>query len=106
MATPEFTRAIMLMASPIDMPATEVDPLRAILLLVVGLAFLAGFAIGISVEQYNLAVRERQLVRRRRLLGAQARGLRQQLLNFYRMRDSMRHAEPPSVVDTEFWHEW
>ena len=61
-------------------------PLPAALLLL-GLSFLTGFAIGIAVEYANLRLREIQLAHGRRLLAAQARGLRQQLVVFYRLRD-------------------
>lgn len=59
----------------------------AAFLLLLGLSFLMGFAVGVTVEYANLRLRERQLVRGRRQLAARARGLRQQLIVFYRLRD-------------------
>ena len=71
-----------LSANTADLP---VPP--AIMALILGLSFLAGFATGITIELISLRLRERRLAAGRRLLAAQARGLRQQLVNFYRLRD-------------------
>lgn len=62
-----------------------------VFLLLCGLSFLAGFALGMIFEYANLRLRERELVRGRRLLAEQARGLRQQLLAFYRLRGAAGH---------------
>jgi hypothetical protein len=58
-------------------------------LLLIGLSFLAGFAIGVTVEHANLRIRERQLARGRRVIAAQARGLRHQMEAFYRLREGV-----------------
>ena len=62
-------------------------PLPAVVL-VAGMLVLAGFAAGMTFEQRNLRVRERQLAQGRRLLASQARGLRQQLAELYRRADA------------------
>lgn len=49
---------------------------------------MAGFAVGMTAELHNLRYRERQLARGRRLLAAQARGVRKQLIDYYRLRGS------------------
>lgn len=65
----------------------------AALALVFGLVFLAGFAAGITVELVNLRARERQLARGRRMLAAQVRGLRQQLNDYYRLREQSSNGQ-------------
>lgn len=83
----------------LEAPLTALDlavPLPTALL-IIGLSFLAGFAIGMTVEYCNLRVRERQLARGRRLLAAQARGVREQLVNFYRLRDGAPSVDPTDV---------
>ena len=69
-------------------PADPAAPLPAVVL-IAGLLLLVGFAAGITFEQLNMRVRERQLAQGRRRLGAQARGLRRQHAEFYRRAGSM-----------------
>jgi len=76
-------------------PAAEPDSVAVVpaFLLLVGLGFLAGLAVGMTVEHVNLRTRQRQLARDRRALAAQARGLRQQLDRFHRLRDEATDGE-------------
>lgn len=66
--------------------AVDLSAPLPVVVLVAGVLVLAGFAAGITFEQFNLRVRERQLARGRRLLADQARGLRRQVADTYRMR--------------------
>ena len=84
LAVPLLTSGVPLI--PPDRPLSP-----SFLLLTYGLSFLAGFAIGMAVEYANLRLRERRLACGRRRLAAQARGLRRQLLAFYRLRDEAPH---------------
>jgi hypothetical protein len=67
--------------------------------LLVGLSFLAGFAIGMTVEHANLRIRERQLAHGRRVIAAQARGLRHQMETFYRLREGAANSQTLEIVE-------
>jgi hypothetical protein len=106
MAASQHTHVPIEAIPPIStvVPSTAVDlsvP-PAIGLLIISLSFLAGFATGITFELVNLRLRERRLAKGRRLLAAQARGVRQQLVDFYRLRDG---ALPSQANPTHIRHE-
>ncbi|MDT0349527.1 hypothetical protein [Pseudonocardia charpentierae] len=80
----ELTHAsLLLYPIPASTAAVDLTAPLPVVVLVAGLLVLTGFAAGITFEQLNLRVRERQLARGRRLLAAQARGLRRQLAELY-----------------------
>lgn len=98
MAASQYTHALLDLLHP-DGPISQVvggelAVPTAVAVLITGLSFLAGFALGATVEQLNLRHRERQLARGRRLLAAQARGIRLQLADYYRMRSSASVEQP------------
>jgi hypothetical protein len=68
-------------------------------LLLIGLSFLAGFAIGVTVEHANLRIRERQLARGRGVIAAQARGLRHQMETFYRLRGGVADSQTLEIFE-------
>jgi hypothetical protein len=78
-------------------PADPGAPLPAVIL-IAGLLLLVGFAAGITFEQLNMRVRERQLAQGRRRLAAQARGLRRQHAEFYRRPGNM-NGKAPKIGD-------